>query len=60
MPMNGIVLPGVYERISIKSTIHKSPGLQVRAFLFLKQVDDESKTRITNEKCNAIQTNRCK
>lgn len=33
--MNGIVLPGVYERISIKSTIHKSPGIQVRAFLFL-------------------------
>ena len=30
--MNGIVLPGVYERISIKSTIHKSLGIQVRAF----------------------------
>lgn len=36
MPMKEIVLPGVYERISITNTIHESPGIRARAFCFYK------------------------
>jgi predicted kinase len=39
MLMKAIVLPGVYERISITSTIHESPGIRVRAFLFLNDLE---------------------
>jgi len=41
MPMNGIVLSGVYERISIqKYNTQKSPGIQSPGFFVFNQLEN--------------------